>query len=312
MQRILPIIALNIAFFVLPLFGHAQTAPALLLEPEYPQAGELYTATLQNPYSNNSSVRWFINGSEKADVKNDKTISLKAGEVGVATSILTRITKTDGSIEEVAHTVIPTRVDLIIEADTLVPPSYSGKKLPSSGSTLQATALIFTKEKRSSKEYSYLWKVNGKVQNGGAFLGENTLSYTPSFENEIRLSVDIFDRSGKIVAQKVRTIPVVKPELVFYEKNPLRGVSGIALSSPYQLIGEEITIRAEGYFMSNDNSSSNVLKEWKIDGKVKQTENSEEILLTKKGISGSSIVSFHVRNLQQLLQGVERGLTIEF
>lgn len=307
------LLLITLAVSATPLTTFAQVYD-LQLQPTAPEAEEEFEVSLKGDVFNRSAIQWFINGSEKTEVKNSNIISLEAPKVGESMTVSAQVTLTDGSVVITKETLTPARVDLIIEANTVVPPFYKGRKLPSSGSTLTATALTFTKETKFPSEYTYIWKVDNKTQDGGATLGKNNLSFVPSFENEVIISVDVLTRGGKLVATKAQVIPIVSPEIHFYEKNPLRGLSFVALPNPFIFVGDEITVRAEGYFMGSELMGENVLREWKIDNSTTESSNDsdEEITLNKSDTSGSSVLSFHIRNLKQLLQGAKRSITIQF
>lgn len=305
---------LNSFFIVLPLFTHAQSVDnALSVSPEYPEVGEIYTVKFSNYSSSRSSIQWFINGVEDTLSKNKASITLQADTIDT-TTVTARVTEQDGTKTETKRTISPNRVDLVINADTVVPAFYDGRTLPSSGSAIHARALVFTKANLPPGSYSYLWKVNDKTQLGGPVRGKNTFEFTPGFEEEILVSVDVLGNNGAIVAQESELVPIVKPELYFYEKNPLRGLSYNAILDEYVFIGNEATIRGEGYYMSRDLFGTDVLREWKIDGKTSgdSAGDPNEITIEKNGEGGTSKLSFHIRNLRQLLQGVEESISIKF
>lgn len=298
---------------MVPFFSHGAEL-TLELSPQYPQANQEYTIALKPSGINAQLIRWFINGTEDFTSKNKNDIKHTAGDIGTQTIIKASVTLQDGSVVEAFRTIAANRVDLLIDAETLTPPFYKGKTLPSSGSEVKVTALVFTKERSPESSYSYLWKINGSVQNGGAVKGGNVLSFVPSFDTSTLISVNVLNTNGQVIASKSETLPIAEPELLFYEKNPLRGMSFVSMSNPYIFIGDEIQIRAEGYYMNTALAGSNILREWKINGTVVENDpqNPQEISLQKEGTSGGSQVSFHIRNLQQLLQGVQDSITIQY
>lgn len=317
MRRIIPLFIMFLAIACIPTFSSAQSKNSdlsLSTTPSFPEADSEFTVTLTSFDQNRASIRWFLDGTEKTEFKNKNSAVLTAKGIGAASTILAKVTLLNGAVLQVSKTIIPNRVDIAISADTAVPPFYEGRSLPTSGSLVTATALTFTKANKSPKEYVYVWKINGKTQNGGGVLGENSISFTPAFENNVFVTVDVFDRSGAQVASKSISVPVVKPEIAFYEKNPLRGLSFTALNDPYILVGDEATIRAEGYYMNKDMLNGNVLKEWSINGKPAHEKNGEpeEVTFRRQGNPSKSQISFHIRNLSQLLQGAKSTLHIQF
>lgn len=306
-----------LVFAVIPLFSYAQVGNSnltLALDPAFPDANQIYTVNLVGYTQNRASLSWFINGIEQEAYKNKNSMTTQGGAIGVVANITAKVTLLSGEVVTIKHTVTSNRVDMLVEANTVVPPFYKGRRLPSSGSTVHATALVFTKLQEPQSSLAYLWKLNGQTQNGGAIQNDNTFSFTPSFENQATLEVSVLNKNGAIIAQESKLIPIVKPELAFYEKNPLRGQLFTALTDPFLFIGDEITLRAEAYFMSKDLFTNDVLRRWNVNGENVKGDVSDqnELTLHKEGGSASSKVSFHIRNLKQLLQGVEKSITVNF
>jgi len=303
-----------LAFLLVPLFAHGQSAGIQLqTNPSFPESKEAFTISVADAsFQTRSSITWFIDGTEATQFKNSSSLEIKQGEA--PKQITARVVYANGTVREGVYKANPYRIDLIAEADTTVPWFYKGRALPSSGSAIKVTALVFKDNGPSSNAYSYIWKVDGKVQNGGALWGNNTLTYTPNFETEVSVSVDILDKSGAVLSSESLQIPIVEPELYFYEVNPLRGLSQKALADPFIFVGEETRLRAEPYFMSKRILDEHVYAQWEIDGNSvpSASDDSNEIVIEKQGASGSSILSFHIRNMQQLLQGAKDTLTIRF
>lgn len=314
MYKCIFILALLVIFFP---FGHharAQVSDSsmfLEVNPAFPEEGETYTisANTYNTATPRSSIHWFVNGIQVTEASNQTSITLTADQT--PDQVTARITLTTGQILEETFIASPYRVDLIIDAETLTPAFYNGRNLPSSGSTITATALVFNNDKDITDNFSYLWKVNNKTQNGGSLYGQNTLDFKPSFEYKMNVSVDIFNSEGTRVAGETVIVPIVEPELYFYEQNPLRGLLGTALRDPHIFVGEEMVVRAEGYYMDTDTADIHTM--WEINNKeVAFSENPTEITLRKEGNAGTASLSFHIRNMKQLLQGVEKSINIQF
>lgn len=288
----------------------------LVPSPRFPEPHQLTTFSLDD-YSVDTSgarVQWFVDGVENTSAQNQRALQVSAGDFGEHTSVTVVVTLPKGVSLRASHTIVPTRIDMIVTADTLTPAFYKGRALPSNGSVVTVTALPFVEGGASLSSLSYLWKVNGTVQNGGEQRGKNTFVYVPEFEDEAVVSVDVIDTNGAVIAGKSIVVPIYEPELHFYEINPLRGMASHALISPFTFIGEEITVRAEPYYVSKDLFSENPFTEWSLDGKplVNPNVDQQEIVLRKEGGSGRFSVGFHIRNLEQLLQGVKNSFTIQF
>jgi hypothetical protein len=310
-----------VTIFVAPLCTFAQTqaeltrdALQLSVSPSYPESNSEYTVTLQSYTVQKNTISWFVNGKEDIENRNKSTLTQKALNPGVKTLVIARITTNDGLRVEKSVTILPSRVDLHVTSDSVVPPFYKGRSLPSNGNTVNVQALVFTGQNIPSANYLYLWRLNGITQNGGAIRGGTSFSFSPTLEKNVTVSVEVQNGEGKVLAQKSQSVELVQPELYFYENNPLRGLSSITLNDPYTFISDEMTIRAEGYFMDPRLQQASILREWKISNKVVTTplDDPQEIIIRKEGNSGSSKLSFHIRNLQQLLQGVEKSITLRF
>ena len=91
-------------------------------------------------------------------------------------------------------------------------------------------------------------------------------------------------------------------------------MSTVALQNTYPFIGDETTLHAEGFFMNKYPSPNTVSQQWQINGKTvpSNSDNPEEITITKKQETGSAVVSYTVQYLQQLLQSAQAQITIQF
>ena len=294
-----------------------QTNPsALVLSPQYPEPNEAVTATLSD-YSvntNGATIRWFVDGKEILDSKNERAIDFSTGELGSSVRVLAITTLPNGSELTARRIITPVRLDILIEADTRVPSFYKGRSIPASGGQMQVTALPFTGEPRSAESYSYTWRVGETVQSGGSRFGKNSISLTADFQKQIRVSVDVIDVDGTMVTSESVFVPLADPELHFYEINPLRGMSEVAMGDNYIFVGEEIKVRVEPYFIDNALFSEKPHQEWKLNSQVVNNPNpdQQEITLRRSGDSGSFTLEYHVRNLKQLLQGIKDSITINF
>lgn len=280
----------------------------------HPEIGEQYVLSLTSfdipaPIS---KIQWFKNGTEMTEQANKTKVTLSAGNI--TTSIKVRATLTNGVTLEKSFTQNPYRVDLIVSADTTTPLFYKGRKLPSSGSDMHVKAVTFSNGVQISNAYSYVWKINGRTIDTGSQYGNDELTFNTNFEKEILLSVDIYTSNGTRIASESQNIPIVDPELHFYERNHLRGLSILSLSDPHIFIGDEISIRGEAYYMDTNLMQNDGFSEWKLDSKkiTPVSGDTQEITLRKENSTGTSRLSFHIRNLRQLLQGVEDSITIRF
>ncbi len=289
---------------------------AFSISPRFPEPNETVTIEL-NDFSINTagaSYTWFINGTEYVAAKNLRSIQIPAGTAGERTTVVARTRLANGATLETKTTIAPIRVDMLIEADTIVPAFYAGRSLPSSGSTVRVTAIPFADSSRSPSTYSYTWRVGSTVVGGSSIYGKNSVTFSSGFERTVQVSVDIIDSAGNLLTTEQVNVPISDPELHFYEVDPLSGLLERAIDDTYIFTNEETIFRAEPYYMDRALMANRPYTEWKLNGETIANPNSnqQEIVLRRSGQQGNFVLSYHVRNLRQLLQGVEDSVSIKF
>lgn len=318
-----------VGILLLPAVGVAQFSPVtpsftdtsvndahLQISPRYYEPNNTVTIQLQafSINTNGATIRWFIDGTENPNYRNERSIPVTTGKLGEAISVQAIITTPSGAEIPVRATLRPVRIDLLIEADTLTPAFYRGRSLPTSGSVVRVTALPFTGNSSPPSSFSYTWQVGEEVIAGGSQRGQNSVTFTPNFEKAQRVTVTVIDQSGATITSRTITIPIHEPELYFYEVNPLRGLQEIALRDNQPFPGIEMEIRAEPYYISRGLSVDALHTEWKLGGRtvVNPSRDPQQLSLRRQGTTGSVALEFHIRNLNQLLQGVKESITLRF
>jgi len=305
-----------------PQMAHAQLENAavqgsvLVPSPQFPEPGEQVTLSIDDYTinTNGAKITWFVDGEYIESQDNNRGIVVTAGTLGTTKTVTAITTLPSGARLTASYTLTPMRVDMLIEADTLTPAFYKGRALPSSGSPVRVTAVPFTGQARSPESYSYKWTVGSDIAGGGSHFGKNSVTFSSGFEKSVKVSVDVMDSNGGVITKKTIYVPIIEPELHFYEINPLRGMSEIAIGRNYIFVGDEVRVRAEPYYMSSNLLSQDPHREWKIEGRTANNPSADpqEITLRKEGDRGSFTLEFHIRNLRQLLQGVKDSVTINF
>lgn len=293
------------------------TGTHLRISPQYYEPNSVISVEL-DAYSintNGATVQWFVDGVEQVNAQDDRTLQLETGALGSTQSVQALITQANGAQIPVTTTVRPVRIDMLVEADTLTPAFYVGRSLPSSGSAVRVTALPFTGSGQNSDQFSYSWKVGEDNINGGAARPEqNSVTFTPAFDTATRVQVTVLDSDGVTIATRTLVIPIVKPELHFYEINPLRGIQTTALDSEHIFQGNEMQVRAEPYYMSRGLYTEDVHITWKLNNRsiTNPSNDPQQISLRRQGNQGSFMLEFEIRNLSQLLQGIKDKITLRF
>ena len=111
-----------------------------------------------------------------------------------------------------------------------------------------------------------------------------------------------------------RTIELspVPVKVNFYEENPLRGKSELALPKRYTLVGNEVTIVAEPYYSNTEDQ--NTLEEWRLNGRVIDSAGPKNrfITLTAETNSGSGSLSYLLQSLSNYTERASKEINIFF
>lgn len=306
--------------FTAPLFADAQVSANNLLEtnlsitsqPEYPAPGEIVQLSL-NDYGGTvygASIEWYLNGNLIPNSSNQRSIEVTVGDVGETFTVKAVFTRSDGSKATLSKTFDPIYADIIVEPETHVPGFYTGRALPSVGSTVHLTALL-DDGASMGKDFVYLWRVNQTVLEGGPIRGRNKISFTMPQDSYSIVSLQVSRPDGIILAKHSTIISAIAPQIHFYELNALYGTETKSLGG-FNMIGNGATIKAEPYYLDSRTFNAPNLLEWNIDGKkvYGDTNNPYNITIEKTGYPGRATLDFHVRNTTSLLQGARKSINI--
>jgi len=290
--------------------------PKLLLkvEPAYPSPGESVTITI-NDYRGGtygSTITWLHDGKVVAEAENRRSVVVNAGELNNETKIEAVLSKPSGGKEVLSTTIKPVYLDIVIEAQTRVPEFYLGKALPSTGSMVNATALVNDGDIRT--DLVYTWRLNREVLEGGPIRKRNQVSFSAPRDTRSTLIVEAAEPSGNILARKTMSLPTVIPSLSFYEVSSLFGVSQKPIDQELILVGNTATIQAEPYNLDIRVYNNPDIAQWKINSSVSQNQGSNpyQITFQPTGVAESARLGFHVRDTTDVLQGARDNIQVRF
>lgn len=257
---------------------------------------------------NRAVISWYLNGELRISDIGKTSVRLRTGPVGNNQRIRVVIDKAEGGQITRSITVRPTAVDIIWKAHAYTPPFYKGKALSPSAGLVVLTAMPELKDQRGNKldprELVYTWSERGVVLGNASGFGKQSIVLSNGTVAQrplvVKVLVSSFDNT--IQAQATTRVPVQGTAIVFYEKHPLEGIRyGSAIVDTFDLLEDEITVRAEPFYFSLDDIASGLIRyRWKINGgdiSVPLKEQGTEMVFRKEGIrSGLTRISFKAEN----------------
>jgi hypothetical protein len=293
----------------LPSFGNTGSGglfaeETLSATPRFPDPYTPYEVEVSAPSGtyDGAVIKWYIDGVEDLTVRNQRSHTLTAGAVGERTNIRVVLQKRDGGTKELELFVTPVQIDIILEANTTVPHFYKGRALPSPVSQARATAIITTGKSINRETLSYRWEINNEVQNVGSIRGLSSFNFTMPLGQKVDIGVSISD-ADSILGEKTVSITPAQPEILFYQENPLLGVLERALTGNVSLVGNQITVRGEPYYLNPFTGRDRYLIEWALGGQFVDNNGASEpnvITLQGDGTTSEGNVALRMADLSTL------------
>lgn len=290
-----------------------EQAPTFTLTPPFPESGEEVTISLDVSSFDavGADISWFINGVEEISLKNKRSFSLTTPERPETLLVRALIQERNG-IREASTVISATDVDLVLEANTIVPVFYQGKALPSAGSIARIVAMPHFDIDPATLFYT--WRVDNEVQLGGTLQGQQFVEIPLTNGTEKIVTVIIESAEGVLLARKSIAVDAFEPELHFYEVNPLRGTLPVALGGAFKMLAAEVGVAAMPFYMDTNTDDTNIAQhEWRIGRSVITNPSADPffIALRKTG-SGEARLSFSSRNLTDFIQRVSGDIRVIF
>lgn len=315
-------ILIFILFFIPFNFSQAQTVPDFLssglsIEIEDNQITPFTETTAYvDDYSlavQTSNIYWKIDGEIKNELTNQRSINFVTKDIGEPTTLEVTVETIDGETFTAKRKINPVYLDIIIEPQTRTPAFYQGRGLPTIDGTINLI-VVLNGSNQNSNDYIYNWTIDGTNIEGGATRGQYKTSTTVPFGEYNFITVTVTDLYGRPVASRSTEIRSTDPEIKFYEVNALNGISTIPIKDSFNMIGNSVNVRAEPYNLDINTYNHPELLEWKIDGTRSPSGrgNPYEVTLAKQGYNRTSVVDFHVRNLEDVLQGAQNEFKVTY
>jgi hypothetical protein len=294
-----------------------------IVAPETPGASETVLIEVQGvgSFLGDATISWSVDGKAVKSGVGERTFTFTTGALGSNTTVRAAIDSSRGYFTR-TFTFTPSRINLIWEADTTVPPLYKGKALYSAGSSYKVVAFptVYSGNSRiSSSALSYQWFYRDEAVAEQSGLGRNIFTGTgDQLQQSEELVVEVYYGARK-VGRGALSLSSVEPAVLFFERDPLRGVLyDSALPSRLSLVAKEITVQAEPFFFSTASRQQGLVPfSWTLnDEETSGPDSSRGIVTLRQAGNGAGSatlgLSLQNNNPDQFVQTAQSSLYIEF
>lgn len=287
--------------------------------PESPTPNSTVTAVIKYSGidSNRTTFSWFINGTLKKSGVGEVNFSFKTGDIGKKIDLKVSAKTPDGQVIEQNISIIPSSVNLIYEAQSYTPPFYKGKPLFTNQGTLRIVAvptIVVSSKKVDPKKLIYTWKSDGQILSDASGYGKNVMTFNggvPWKSTEITVSVKTIDQ--KVTAQDTLLLNPVNPKIVVYENNPVYGILfNKAILGSIKTFKTELSLIAEPYFFSIQNSGYNLTYSWWMNDQTLSASKKTVTITNKNNLEGMANIGVKVTNNKKIFQYAQTDSVIEF
>ncbi|PIR70321.1 MAG: hypothetical protein COU46_02145 [Candidatus Niyogibacteria bacterium CG10_big_fil_rev_8_21_14_0_10_42_19] len=305
------------------LSGLNTSGSTIKIEPKFPGSNEEVTL-FYSSFSfdvDRANITWTRNGKVVLKGKGEKQYKFVTGPIGQLETIQVSAINENG-VEFTASEIFRIGgVDLLWNADTIIPAEYEGKAFPSFASKITVTAFpqFFVGTNRiSPNSLIYKWYVDGNIYKSSSGAGKRsmTFEFTPSLLGKETLNVylNVSNSEKTIISEKNISIPVKEPRILFYEEKPLEGANFARALKDFSMFpGEEREFRAVPYFFSK-NGKEELKYSWMLNNKMIEDEESNQpilrVILTPDA-SGSVNLMNIVENLKNAIQRAQKSFIIK-
>lgn len=298
----------------------AETALTIVLSPEHPAPGDTVTLVLRSTLHDlsNSTITWRANGALIAQGEGVTNATVTAGEIGTETDISVEVS-TEGGDAAAAAAIIPTRVDVLWEADSLVPPFYRGRALPSAGSRVRLMAVAFLPSSAGgylpADKITYTWRRNGEIVLSGR--GKTTVTIPgPVLFGTDTVTVQTVSADKRVEGLGRVRIPSVEPVLSLYTNHPLFGITYHRALGPTTFVAEsEMSFTAIPYFApASAANDPDLLYAWRLNRTGIDTNESgtNEITIDAAKSPGLAQIQLGVTHWKNLYLDVDGSWQVTF
>jgi len=303
------------ALAIMPFIAHAQFmlpgfsgAARIAMDPSYPRPGDTVKLSLESSLIDldTSSLSWRIDG--KPVPSTDKTITTIAGPLGSVTNIDAQITTREGSVISTSASIVPTRIDILYDGNSYVPPFYEGRALPAAGGTFKLEAVPYFKKQSGASvpvsDIIFTWKRNGEVIGSVSGRGKaSVIISSPYLFGHDTITVNAESVDGSFTGETSIIVSSAEPVVRLYEDHPLYGLRlDQAIATTSSIIGHEVTLSAIPFFSTARTPTDDALTyDWRVNGMSistgDDTKNSLTLGAPAGGQANLSVSLSHATNI---------------
>lgn len=292
--------------------------------PQIPRPGDTVSVQLTSYVTdlNRSTITWTLDGRNVSSGVGITRFEFQAPAGGSSSRLVVTINKNGGGTISRTIVVSPADVDLIYEANTYVHPFYKGKKLFTSESSLTFIAIPnFVSSNGATikaENLSYIWRVNGSVQQSVSGYGRNKfLTRGSLIERPMQISVEVTAPNSTLQASQSINVQSTKPEMTLYENNPLLGVMyDKAIQGTFVLERPQVDFEGIPYFFSGSyKDDPNFDFNWYINGTDVASKAPNEnymVLRNDQNQEGTALISVSTSHITNMLQTANTSLELDF
>ncbi|HEY4478697.1 MAG TPA: hypothetical protein VI775_02545 [Candidatus Paceibacterota bacterium] len=289
--------------------------------PENPNPGQNVTISIESYITslNSASIVWLVDGKNYKKGTGVNSITIIAPEIGKSTNIVVAIMTAEGREVKKTMTINSSSIDIIWESSGYTPPFFEGKSLFAYQNPIKITAIPHLGQSNGKeldqKTLVYKWTVNNKVIQDQSGYGKQTIVLKDELPKTLEIKVEAETKNGSQKSISFITLNPRDPSISFYEEDPLYGILyNKALLNNKALKGQEINIVSAPYYFNVYNNNSPLSYVWSINNLERsELSTSQIITLRSKGdSSGSSLISLEIRNQDDILQGANNSIKVNF
>ena len=298
--------------FVCVFFGlqvHAEDIASADIEvnvtPQNPEPYQDVTVDIQSFATdmNTAYIEWIDAGKIVLSGTGRTSYTTKTGGPDSPTNITVSIVPAGGTGKVSKKiTIYSSDIEVFWEAvDGYTPPFYRGKSFSSSEGRVKVVAIPNTTTgKGKTGNIAYSWRENDTaVPSAGGYKKDSFIFQNDAINSSDSISVSASSTDGLYNASKTISIPIVKPQILFYKKSPNTGTEySQALFSEASFDDEIATIVAEPYFLN-------------INGEgIPTPSRPRELTIKPESRGGSATIRVVIEGVDSLFQKISAKLII--